>query len=78
MSKKSYYAFITGASRGIGLATAELFLSKGWNVISCSRTKPSKNPKSDPKYIKHFQADLSDPTELGNLITDVKKFLGKI
>tara|TARA_B100001741_G_C16480978_1_gene564845 strand:+ start:390 stop:1130 length:741 start_codon:yes stop_codon:yes gene_type:complete len=77
MSKRSLYAFITGASRGIGLATAELFLSKGWHVISCSRTKTSKNSKFEPKYIKHFQADLSDPTELGNLITDVKKFLGK-
>jgi len=29
---------ITGASRGIGFATAELFLSEGWDVINISRS----------------------------------------
>jgi NAD(P)-dependent dehydrogenase (short-subunit alcohol dehydrogenase family) len=28
---------ITGASSGIGLATAELFQQKGWNVVATMR-----------------------------------------
>lgn len=32
------WLIITGASRGIGLATAEAFLAAGWQVISLART----------------------------------------
>src|SRR6266511_5099894 len=30
--------FITGASSGVGLASAKLFYEKGWNVVSTIRT----------------------------------------
>ena len=29
--------FITGASRGIGHATAKYFVDQGWRAITCSR-----------------------------------------
>ncbi|MFT3929058.1 MAG: SDR family oxidoreductase [Spongiibacteraceae bacterium] len=44
---------ITGASRGIGLATAQLFLSNGFRVINLSR---SASPAAG---VEHIDADLS-------------------
>lgn len=44
---------ITGASRGIGLATAQLFLNNGFRVINLSR---SRSPLAG---IEHIDADLS-------------------
>lgn len=38
--------FITGASTGLGKATAKLFLAKGWNVIATMRT-PEKETELD-------------------------------
>lgn len=45
---------ITGASRGIGLATAQLFLNNGFRVINLSR---SRSPLTG---IDHIDADLSN------------------
>jgi len=45
---------ISGASKGIGRATAALFLEKGYKVVNLSRTKP------DVPGIIHIHADLSD------------------
>ncbi len=40
---------ITGASGGIGLACAELFAKKGFNVCACSRSAP---PREDMRALK--------------------------
>lgn len=48
------FLVITGASKGIGRATASLFLEKGYKVINLSRTAP------DLKGITHITADLAD------------------
>ena len=36
-NKMSKTAFITGATSGFGLACAELFAAKGWNLVLCGR-----------------------------------------
>jgi NAD(P)-dependent dehydrogenase (short-subunit alcohol dehydrogenase family) len=46
---------ITGASRGIGLATARLFAQDGWRVVNVSRSP------ADVPGIVHVAADLADP-----------------
>lgn len=48
------YVVITGASHGIGKATAALFLEQGWHVINLSRTPCVISG------VKNIEADLSD------------------
>jgi 3-oxoacyl-[acyl-carrier protein] reductase len=45
---------ISGASKGIGLATAALFLEKGYKIVNLSRSVPAL------KGITHIDADLSN------------------
>lgn len=54
LSKKGIrdYLIITGASKGIGFATAKHFISQGWKVINLSRS-PCKIPK-----VNNFSVDL--------------------
>ncbi len=52
---------ISGASRGIGLATAELFLDRGWQVLNLSRSKPAL------AGIDHQACDMSDPDWLSTI-----------
>ena len=51
----SQYLVITGASKGIGLATAQLFLEQGYEVVNISR---SPCPLPD---VVNLNVDLSDP-----------------
>lgn len=60
-------ALITGTSSGIGLQTALMLLSKGWQVIGISRT--SANIKND-NFIEYLQ-DLSDITKTEMLIKNL-------
>eukprot|EP01044_Picomonas_judraskeda_P010064 COSAG03_NODE_1270_length_4382_cov_7.711347_7_plen_87_part_00 len=48
-------ALVTGGSRGIGLATARLFASHGWDVVSISRT-----PSASDAHL-HAPIDLLQP-----------------
>ncbi len=65
MKENKKIAVVTGGSRGIGRATAELFLDRGWEVITCSREDISIEIKNNKNWIKHIVTDLanSDNTE---------------
>ena len=45
---------ITGGSRGIGYATAELFAMRGWNVTLCSR-KESEAKQAAERILRHCE-----------------------
>jgi len=61
---------ITGASKGIGRATAALFLEKGYRVVNLSRSTP------DLSGITHIPVDLANPSAVpqhaGNILKTVK------
>lgn len=55
---------LTGASRGIGHATAKRFWNEGWRVITCARhTFPKGHPGKAPPE-NHVQIDLGNRADL--------------
>ena len=50
---------LTGASRGIGHATAKLFTQNGWRVITCARTEVPDLCPFTQKNQDHFIIDFS-------------------
>lgn len=62
--------FISGASRGIGLATALRFSNEGWRVITCARGDVVIDRPSN--WDRHFHADLSCPDSVDSLVQHVR------
>ena len=56
-------AFITGATSGIGLATAELFANQGFKLVICGRRK---------EVLNDIERKLSAITEVTSLVFDVR------
>ena len=54
---------ITGASKGIGLATARRFLAEGWQVFSCARSEPDGG-RDHPLWCDHAMVDLTDAAQI--------------
>ncbi|MBR7518913.1 SDR family NAD(P)-dependent oxidoreductase, partial [Mycobacterium tuberculosis] len=51
---------LTGASRGIGHATVQWFLEKGWRILTVSRQPFSEECRWPEARDNHIQADLGD------------------
>jgi NAD(P)-dependent dehydrogenase (short-subunit alcohol dehydrogenase family) len=67
--------FITGASRGIGHATAMYFVDQGWHVVTCSRDPvPPECARSDRH--SHITADLSKVEQLELAIDQLSEIVG--
>ncbi len=66
---------LTGASQGIGHATAKLFEERGWRVITCSRTPFSSQCPWQAGPEDHIEIDLGEPDLRANGIVELKKRL---
>jgi NAD(P)-dependent dehydrogenase (short-subunit alcohol dehydrogenase family) len=69
---------ITGASTGIGKATAKYFQEKGWNVIATMRTPEKEGELSQLENVLVTRLDVTDLDSINNTVNaGIEKF-GKI
>ena len=66
---------LTGASRGIGHATAKRFIDAGWRAITCSREDvPAQCMVGDARH-RHIVADLADGASIEAFIEEAGAML---
>ncbi|MCW2259808.1 MULTISPECIES: SDR family oxidoreductase [Sphingobacterium] len=63
--------FITGASAGLGKATAKLFQSKGWNVIASMRSPEKETELNLLENITIVKLDVNDAEAIANTVKAV-------
>lgn len=68
---------VTGASRGIGHAIVRRFYDAGWEVFTLSRTPFSKVCPWAEGYVKHIEADFSDPGSIETAIATLQNRVGE-
>jgi NAD(P)-dependent dehydrogenase (short-subunit alcohol dehydrogenase family) len=56
--------FITGASTGLGKATAKLFQSKGWNVIATMRNPDKETELNTLENVTLLPLDVTNPEQI--------------
>jgi len=66
---------ITGASTGIGKATAELFFQRGWNVVATMRTP--KSERQDPRWLV-LPLDVTDAAAVAAALKQATARYGRI
>lgn len=69
--------FITGASSGLGKATAQLFQRKGWNVIATMRTPEKETVLTQLENVTLLPLDVTRPEQIQNCIARATA-IGKI
>lgn len=63
--------FITGASSGIGKATALRFADEGWNVIGAARSFDRAPEVTSRPEIRTVQLDVSQPDQIRAVVSEV-------
>lgn len=63
--------FITGASSGLGKATAKLFQSKGWNVIATMRNPEKETELTKLENVTLLKLDVTNPEQIQETVNTV-------
>lgn len=63
--------FITGASTGLGKATAKLFQAKGWRVIATMRNPEKETELTQLKNVSVMRLDVIDHGQIRDVISEV-------
>lgn len=72
-------ALVTGAARGIGLATSKRFLSEGWHVVMLDRDEEELAAVSDDMENAHvIIADVSKPEEVVSFMDEISSTFGHL
>lgn len=72
-------ALVTGAARGIGLATTDLFLEEGWLVamIDCD-AEALHLAAATRSGVTPIVADVSNPQDAGRMVSETLKIAGRL
>jgi NAD(P)-dependent dehydrogenase (short-subunit alcohol dehydrogenase family) len=60
--------FITGASAGLGKATAKLFQSKGWNIIATMRNPEKETELNKLENVTLLPLDVTNPEQITHTV----------
>jgi NAD(P)-dependent dehydrogenase (short-subunit alcohol dehydrogenase family) len=72
-------ALVTGAARGIGLATSQLFLENGWQVAMIDLDGPALLAATEGLENVHpIETDVSDESAVQSMVADVLSACGQI
>lgn len=78
MSIKQRTVIVTGASQGIGAATATLFLDRGYNVVGTSRHINSKNELKRSDRLALVDGDVGDIATAQRVVGAAVKQFGSV
>ncbi|SEW49620.1 SDR family oxidoreductase [Chitinophaga arvensicola] len=70
--------FITGASSGIGLATAQYFVEQGWNVVATMRQPYKQTALKNSDQLLLLKLDVAEPATFPEIIDTAIARFGKI
>lgn len=70
--------FLTGASSGIGKATAIYFADKGWNVAATMRNPEKDSDLKETDTLKKFKLDVTDKKTISTAVNASIKQFGQL
>lgn len=72
-------ALVTGAARGIGLATTKLFVEEGWQVAMIDRDGDAlADAVTSLDHVHGVDCDVSDPGSVTGMVAQVMRTYGRI
>ena len=68
---------ITGASSGLGKATAKYFAERNWKVAATMRTPEKETELTEIDHVSLYQLDVSDPASIANAAKQIISDFGR-